>query len=87
MPDEAKYQHTHGVLTVCQYQGEQTEDEQNENAQNLVAIEIESIIAVVGMVPFGEREEGRNPSFYLAEKLGLDVYDWDTTVDEDADDE
>ena len=87
MPNETIYQHTHGVLTVCHYQGEQTEDEQNENARNLVAIEIESIIAVVGMVPFGEREEGRNPSFYLAEKLGLDMYDWDTTVGEDADDE
>ena len=87
MPNEAIYQHTHGMLTICQYQGEQIEDEQNENAHNLVAIEIESIIAVVGMVPFREQEEGRNPSFYLAEKLGLDVYDWDTTVGEDADDE
>lgn len=38
-------------------------------------IEIESIIAVVGMVPFGEQDNGEAPSYFLAEKLGLDVYD------------
>lgn len=87
LPDEAIYQHTHGVLTVCEYQGKQTEDEQNENADNLVVIEIESIIAVVGMAPFEKRGGDHNPSFYLAEKIGLDVYDRDATVAEDADDE
>lgn len=86
MPDEAIYQHTHGVLTVCEYRGEQI-DEKKEDAQSLVVIEIESIKAVVGMVPFGERAEGQNPRFFLAEKLGLDVYDLGTTLGEDSDDE
>lgn len=72
MPDEAIYQYTHGVLTVCEYQGRQTEDEQNENAESLVVIEIGSIIVVVGMAPFEKQGESHNPSFYLAEKIGLD---------------
>lgn len=38
-------------------------------------IEIRSIQAVVGMVPFGEEVEGQNSQYFLAEKTGLDVYD------------
>jgi len=87
MPDQAIHQKTHGVLTVCEYRGEQIDDEQNTNTRSLVVIEIESIKAVVGMVPFGERVEGQNPRFFLAEKLGLDVYDPGITLSEDADDE
>ena len=55
--------------------------------QGLVVIEIESIMAVVGMVPFEEQGEGRDTRFYLAEKLGLDVYDRDAAAGEDSDDE
>ncbi|KAF9642953.1 hypothetical protein BDM02DRAFT_3105019, partial [Thelephora ganbajun] len=77
MPDEAILQHTHGVLTVCEYQDE----------ASLAVIEIKSIQVVVGMVPFGKRVEGHNPRYFLAEKLGLDVYNPYSTGSEDADDE
>jgi hypothetical protein len=76
MPDEALRQYAQGVLTVCKYQGE----------QSLAVIEIESISAVVGMVPFHEQVESHDPRFYLAERLGLDVYDSGTIIGEDDDD-
>lgn len=47
-------------------------------------LEVESINAVVGMVPFQKEVESRYPRFYLAERLGLDVYDPDSIVSEDA---
>jgi hypothetical protein len=73
-PDEELLQHSHGVLTVCEY----------EPVARLVVIDFESISAVVGMVPFGESVEGQNTRYFLAEKLGLDVYD-PAIVDEDDD--
>jgi hypothetical protein len=76
-PDEALHQHTYGVLTVCKYQGE----------RSLVVIEIESISAVVGMVPFCKQVEGSDPMYFLAERLGLDVYDPNIIGGEDAGDE
>ena len=48
-------------------------------------IDIESIGAVVGMVPFSQQIEGQKPRFYLAEKLGLDVYSGDDDDDDDDD--
>ena len=85
-PDEDIHKYTCGVLTVCEYRGEGVEDLQSENAQSLAVVEVASIKAVVGMIPFGTRVEGQNPKFFLAEKLGLDVYDQDTTG-ENSDDE
>ena len=38
-------------------------------------IKIEAIQAVVGMIPFCGEVAGRGTRFFLAEKLGLDVYD------------
>ena len=65
--DEGLYQYSHGVLTVCDYHGD----------ESLAVIETESISAVVGMVPFGDEAEDEDPRYFLAEKLGLDVYDSD----------
>ena len=48
-------------------------------------IEIGSIIAVVGMVPFGEQDNGEAPSYFLVEKLGLDVYDLEIVGGGDTD--
>ena len=53
----------------------------------MAVVEIESISAVVGMIPFGKAVEGRDPRFFLAEKLGLDVYDSINIGSEDAGDE
>jgi hypothetical protein len=64
-PDDTILRHTHGVLTVCGYQGD----------AGLTVIGVKSIVAVVGMVPFGEEVEGQNRRYFLAEKIGLDVYD------------
>jgi hypothetical protein len=64
-PDEEIIRRTHGVLTVCEYLGTEWLD----------VIKVGSIQAVVGMVPFCKQVEGRGPRFFLAEKLGLDVYD------------
>jgi hypothetical protein len=52
---------------VCHYHGDET----------LAVIEIESISAVVGMVPFENQAEDEYARYFLAEKLGLDVYDSD----------
>ena len=64
----------HGVLTVCDYKDD----------NSLAVIEIESIRAVIGMVPFGQWSEGQ---YFLAEKLGLDVYEPDASGSEDSSDE
>lgn len=74
-PDKAILKRTHGVLTVCEYLG----------TASLDVIKIESIKAVVGMVPFCEQVEGRGPLFFLAEKLGLDVHDPDESDEADDD--
>jgi hypothetical protein len=71
--DEEIFKQTHGVLTVCEYTGR----------AKLDVIKIESIQAVVGMIPFSGQVEGRRPMYFLAEKLGLDVYD---TVGNNEDD-
>jgi hypothetical protein len=76
VPDEVILQRTHGVLTVCEYIG----------ATRLDVIKIESIKAVVGMVPFCKQAGSRGPLYFLAEKLGLDVYE-STRDDEDNNDD
>ena len=75
MPDEHLHEYSGGVLTVCDYHGD----------ESLAVIEIESIIAVVGMVLFGEQDNGEAPSYFLAEKLGLDVYDSEIVGSGDTD--
>jgi hypothetical protein len=50
-PDEAILQHTHGILAVCKHQGD----------ARLAVMEIESIRAIIGMVPFGENVRGQDP--------------------------
>ena len=55
---------THGALVVCRYEGE----------ESLVVIRVNSIISVVGMMPFEEQHAGY-PQFYLVEKFGLGVVD------------
>lgn len=76
-PDEAILRYSHGTLTVCEYRGDAA----------LIVIGAESIKAVVGMVPFGKQAENDDPRFFLAEKLGLDVYETVVNVDEDVDNE
>ena len=46
---------------------------------------IESVRAVVGMVPFGKHTKGHNYRYFLAEKPELDVYK--QTDGEDSDDD
>ena len=75
-PDQEILQCSYSTLTVCEYQGDAV----------LVMIGVKYIEAAVGMVPFGEQVEGRNPRYFLVEKLGLDVYETIVNVDEDVDD-
>jgi len=77
MPDEGIYQYTSGVLTVCDYHSN----------RSLAVVEVQSISAVVGMVPFGEQVEGEDPRYFLGEKLGLDVYDMDIVGGPDNEEE
>jgi hypothetical protein len=75
MPDEDLFQYSHGTLVVCEHQGD----------AGLAVIGIESVKAVVGMVPFGEHTEGHNRRYFLAEKPGLDVYEQSGGEDSDDD--
>ena len=74
VPDEAILERSYGTLTVCEYQDDAA----------LTIVGVKSIEAVVGMVPFGDQVEGHNPKYFLAEKLGLEVYETVLNVDEDV---
>jgi len=58
---------THNTLFVCQYQGE----------DDVVVINVKSILSVVAMVPFPFVVGGRYNQFFMIEQIGLDTVEID----------
>ncbi|KAF9646784.1 hypothetical protein BDM02DRAFT_3156425 [Thelephora ganbajun] len=68
--DEYIFHLTHGTLCICEHQGE----------ENVVVVNVKSIISVVAMVPFPFIVRGCNNQYFMIEQIGLDVVDTDATV-------
>ena len=68
--DEYFRECSHDALNVCDYGGE----------DNLVIIQVKSILSVIAMVPFREQAEGGR-HFFLVEKFALGVIDTGDIVD------
>lgn len=62
--DESLRERSNNALNVCYYGGQ----------DRLVVIQVDSILSVVAMVPFGERGD-ESCSFFLVEKFALGVID------------
>lgn len=60
-PDKVLLEKSSGALAVCKYQDQ----------GSLEVIKIESIVAVVGMVPYPHTQE--KDLFFLVERMGLDI--------------
>jgi hypothetical protein len=70
--DKRLHGETHGALNVFEYKGEDA----------LIVIQATTILAVVAMVPFGERIQGCPTRFFLVEKFALGVIDIGVIVDQ-----
>lgn len=68
-PKEYFLRHTHDTLIVCGYRGE----------EDLAVIHVKSILSVVAAVPFRPVAN----TYYIIEKIGLDVID----IEDDSDEE
>ena len=66
--DETLQEYLNNALNVCSYEGQ----------HRLVVIQVESILSVVAMIPFGEQT---TQNFFLVEKFALGVVDTGTIED------
>lgn len=71
-PNKYLLRTSNDTLVVCRYEGEAA----------LCVIEAKSILSVVAMVPFPFLLDGRDNSYFMIEKVGLDVIEADLEDDD-----
>jgi hypothetical protein len=71
VPDQILQERSSDTLLVCKYGGD----------LSLAVIEVKKIVGVVAMVPF--TQENREASFFVVERIGLDLEFVEDALDDD----